>query len=82
LQKPSFVNCLVNLLAGLIAYSFQEKKPSLGLRLNDPLTLPIAVFWFARHGRSSVSTDWLIDRRAVRAFARSGCIVWLAQQSA
>jgi hypothetical protein len=33
--------CLVNLIAGLVAYSFQPKKPSLGLR--DNARLPICV---------------------------------------
>jgi hypothetical protein len=43
-RHRSFVNCLVNLVAGLIAYTYREKKPSLGLRFQDQLALPDAVF--------------------------------------
>ena len=43
-RHRSFVNCLVNLVAGLIAYTYREKKPSLGLRPLDQLALPAAIF--------------------------------------
>jgi hypothetical protein len=33
----SVTGCMVNLLAGLVAYSYQPKKPSLGLRRNPML---------------------------------------------
>jgi DDE family transposase len=43
-RHRSFVNCLVNLLAGLIAYTYREKKPSLHLRVDDlQLALPLAI---------------------------------------
>ena len=40
-RHRSVTGFMVNLVAGLIAYSYQPKKPSLGLR-NDP-RLPILV---------------------------------------
>ena len=40
----SVFNFLVNLLAGLIAYTYQEKKPSLDLEFKGLPALPPAVF--------------------------------------
>ena len=37
-------NFMVNLIAGLIAYSYREKKPSLNLDFEDLAQLPAAVF--------------------------------------
>jgi hypothetical protein len=34
-RHRSVVNCFVNLLAGLIAYTHREKKPSLNIRINE-----------------------------------------------
>lgn len=39
-QERSVKNFMVNLLAGLIAYTFQEKKPSLKLDKNEVENLP------------------------------------------
>ena len=43
-RHRSFSNCLVNLVAGLIAYTFREKKPSLGLRAHQKQAFPLAIF--------------------------------------
>lgn len=43
-RHRSKVNFLVNLLAALIAYTYQEKKPSLNLHPNDLAALPATVF--------------------------------------
>lgn len=43
-RHRSFINCLGNLVAGLIAYTFREKKPSLGLRVHDQHSFPLAIF--------------------------------------
>lgn len=40
----SVANCFVNLLAGLIAYTYREKKPSLNIRVKEQLQLPALVF--------------------------------------
>jgi hypothetical protein len=38
-RHRSVANCFVNLLAGLIAYTWREKKPSLNIRLKEQLQL-------------------------------------------
>jgi hypothetical protein len=38
-RHRSVSNCFVNLLAGLIAYTFREKKPSLNIRVKEQLQL-------------------------------------------
>ena len=43
-RHRSVANCFVNLLAGLIAYTFREKKPSLNIRVKGQLQLPALVF--------------------------------------
>jgi hypothetical protein len=43
-RHRSLANFVVNLLAALIAYSYQEKKPSLNLRPEQLKALPAAVF--------------------------------------
>jgi hypothetical protein len=43
-RHRSVANCFVNLLAGLVAYTFREKKPSLNIRLKEQLQLPALVF--------------------------------------
>lgn len=43
-RHRSVANCFVNLLAGLIAYTFREKKPSLNIRVKEQLQLPSLVF--------------------------------------
>ena len=40
----SVANCFVNLLAGLVAYTYREKKPSLNIRVKEQLPLPALVF--------------------------------------
>ena len=42
-RHRSVANCFVNLVAGLIAYTYREKKPSLGIRIKDQLQLPAVV---------------------------------------
>jgi hypothetical protein len=42
-RHRSVANCFVNLLAGLIAYTFREKKPSLNIRVKEQLRLPALV---------------------------------------
>jgi hypothetical protein len=43
-RHRSVANCLVNLLAGLVAYTFREKKPSWNIRVKEQLQLPALVF--------------------------------------
>jgi hypothetical protein len=43
-RHRSVANCFVNLLAGLVAYAFREKKPSLNIRVKEQLQLPAMVF--------------------------------------
>jgi hypothetical protein len=38
-RHRSVANCFVNLLAGLVAYTFREKKPSLNIRVKEQLQL-------------------------------------------
>src|SRR5262249_6867470 len=43
-RHRSVANFVVNLLAALVAYAYQEKKPSLNLRPDDLAALPATVF--------------------------------------
>jgi Transposase DDE domain len=43
-RHRSVANCFVHLLAGLVAYTFREKKPSLNIRVKEQLQLPALVF--------------------------------------
>jgi hypothetical protein len=43
-RHRSVANCFVNLLAGLIAYTYREKKPSLNIRVKERLQLRALVF--------------------------------------
>jgi hypothetical protein len=43
-RHRSVVNFFVNLIAGLIAYTHREKKPSLNIRVKEQLQLPSLVF--------------------------------------
>jgi len=43
-RHRSVANCFVNVLAGLIAYTYREKKPSLNIRVTEQLQLPALVF--------------------------------------
>jgi hypothetical protein len=43
-RHRSVWNFFVNLIAGLIAYTWREKKPSLGIRVKEQLQLPALVF--------------------------------------
>ncbi len=43
-RHRSVANCFVNLIAGLIAYTYREKKPSLNIRVAEQLQLPALVF--------------------------------------
>lgn len=43
-RHRSAANFFVNLIAGLAAYTFREKKPSLNIRVKERLTLPALVF--------------------------------------
>src|SRR5829696_3465806 len=43
-RHRSVANCFVNLLAGLVAYKWREKKPSLNIRIKEQLRLPALVF--------------------------------------
>lgn len=43
-RHRSVLNFLVNLLAGLVAYSYQDKKPSLDIHPHELAALPTAVF--------------------------------------
>jgi hypothetical protein len=38
-RHRSVANCFVNLLAGLVAYTWRDKKPSLNIRVKDQLQL-------------------------------------------
>ena len=42
-RHRSVANCFVNLVAGLIAYTYREKKPSLNIRVKEQLQLPAVV---------------------------------------
>jgi hypothetical protein len=42
-RHRSVANCFVNLVAGLIAYTYREKKPSLNIRVKDQLQFPTLV---------------------------------------
>lgn len=42
-RHRSVFNFMVNLIAGLIAYTYQDKKPSLNLRVTSADQLPILV---------------------------------------
>jgi hypothetical protein len=42
-RHRSVANCFVNLIAGLIAYTYREKKPSLNIRVKEQLQLPALV---------------------------------------
>ena len=43
-RHRSVANFVVNLLAALIAYAYQEKKPSLNLHPDDLAALPTTIF--------------------------------------
>lgn len=43
-RHRSVLNFLVNLLAGLVAYTYQEKKPSLDIHPQDLPALPAVAF--------------------------------------
>jgi hypothetical protein len=43
-RHRSVANCFVNLVAGLVAYTYREKKPSLNIRVTEQLRLPVLVF--------------------------------------
>jgi hypothetical protein len=43
-RHRSAANFFVNLIAGLVAYTFREKKPSLNIRVKERLALPALVF--------------------------------------
>src|SRR5437868_13320087 len=43
-RHRSVANCFVNLVAGLVAYTWREKKPSLNIRVKEQLRLPALVF--------------------------------------
>src|SRR3954470_24879007 len=43
-RHRSVANCFVNLVGGLIAYTWREKKPSLNIRIKEQLQLPALVF--------------------------------------
>lgn len=43
-RHRSIANCFVNLVAGLVAYTLREKKPSLNIRVKEQLQLPALVF--------------------------------------
>jgi Transposase DDE domain len=43
-RHRSVANFFVNLLAGLVAYTHREKKPSLNIRVKEQLQLPALVF--------------------------------------
>jgi hypothetical protein len=43
-RHRSVANCFINLLAGLIAYTYREKKPSLKIRVKEQLQLQALVF--------------------------------------
>lgn len=43
-RHRSVLNFMVNLLAGLVAYTYQEKKPSLDINPKDLSALPAVAF--------------------------------------
>ena len=43
-RHRSVANFFVNLIAGLIAYTFREKKPSLNIRVKELVQRPALVF--------------------------------------
>jgi hypothetical protein len=43
-RHRSVANCFVNLLAGLVAYTWREKKPSLNIRVKEQFQPPALVF--------------------------------------
>lgn len=43
-RHRSVANCFVNLVGGLVAYTWREKKPSLNIRVKEQLQLPSLVF--------------------------------------
>jgi len=43
-RHRSVANCFVNVLAGLVAYTYREKKPLLNIRAKEQLPLPALVF--------------------------------------
>lgn len=43
-RHRSIWNFFVNVISGLIAYTWREKKPSLGIRVKEHLQLPELVF--------------------------------------
>jgi hypothetical protein len=43
-RHRSVANLFVNLVAGLVAYTFRQKKPSLNIRVTEKLRLPALVF--------------------------------------
>jgi hypothetical protein len=43
-RHRSVANCFVNLVAGLVAYTYREKKPSLNIRIKEQLQLLELVF--------------------------------------
>jgi hypothetical protein len=45
-RPRSVANFLVNLVAGLIAYTYQPKKPSLHVRMPHPESLPLVVLCY------------------------------------
>jgi hypothetical protein len=40
-RHRSLTNCMINIVVGLITYSYQEKRPSLNIRENDLNLLPL-----------------------------------------
>jgi len=42
-RHRSVANCFVNVVAGLVAYTWREKKPSLNIRVTEQLQLPALV---------------------------------------
>jgi hypothetical protein len=43
-RHRSVANCFVNLVAGLVAYTWRENKPSLNIRVKEQLRPPALVF--------------------------------------
>jgi hypothetical protein len=43
-RHRSVTNFFVNLIAGLVAYTYREKKPSLNIRVKEQLELPALIF--------------------------------------
>lgn len=42
-RHRSVANCFVNLIAGQLAYTYREKKPSLNIRVKEQLQIPALV---------------------------------------